>query len=380
MKNLLKILIILNLLINSDSFGQCDPITIPGGTFCLEGTAGNPDICLLNYNGSFVISKKPAGQTAVSRLIYNDSNLSLFGKNDVGSTFDLSFDFLSAGSAFIRSKRGGNMDTELQFMTNPSYGTANTPASPPPVRMVINSEGNIGINTPAAGPNYRLDVYGVAKFCDESIDDGKVVIKGANTPNYVPDGNIFSPSNFANKRDLSFEFVGAGSSKIRSFRGGQTDTYLQFLTSAKGSSVNDSPIVRMQINEDGKIIMGNVTVPTAASTPYKLYVEGGILTEKVKVALKSSAQWSDHVFAPEYNLKSLYEVEQYINQNKHLPNIPSADELVKEGVDVVEMQSKQMEKIEELTLYMIEMKKDIDSLRKENSSLKEEISNLKKKS
>ncbi len=121
----------------------------------------------------------------------------------------------------------------------------------------------------------------------------------------------------------------------------------------------------------GKVQIGNVTTPGN----YLLYVEKGILTEKVKVAVKGTANWADHVFASDYKLKSLDEIEDYINENNHLPGVPSANELVSEGLDLGEMQAKQMEKIEELTLYLIEMKKEITLLKSENAALK--ISNPK---
>jgi hypothetical protein len=125
--------------------------------------------------------------------------------------------------------------------------------------------------------------------------------------------------------------------------------------------------------QSGTVRIGNVTTPVG----YKLYVEQGILTEKVKVALASSAAWADYVFAPNYNLKPLDEVEEYIQANKHLPNIPSATELAKDGLNLGDMQAKQMEKIEELTLYMIEMKKEINTLKAENKSLKSFITETK---
>lgn len=118
--------------------------------------------------------------------------------------------------------------------------------------------------------------------------------------------------------------------------------------------------------QTGAVRVGNVNTPTG----YKLYVEQGILTEKVKVAVASSPAWADYVFAADYKLAPLSEVEKFINENNHLPNIPSADELVKEGLDLGKMQSLQMEKIEELTLYLIEMKKEIDTLKSENAQLK----------
>lgn len=116
---------------------------------------------------------------------------------------------------------------------------------------------------------------------------------------------------------------------------------------------------------DGKVRIGEVRVTNSSGSlnGYNLFVEKGILTEKVKVALKTSANWADYVFANNYKLKPLEEVEQFVKTNKHLPNIPSADELVKDGgIDMTEMFAKQMEKIEELTLYIIDQNKEIKAL------------------
>lgn len=127
----------------------------------------------------------------------------------------------------------------------------------------------------------------------------------------------------------------------------------------------------------GGVIIG--TGITSAPTGYKLYVSDGILSEKVKVALKNSSNWADNVFAKDYQLLPLKEVETFIKVNKHLPGIPSADKLVSDGgIDVNVMFAKQMEKIEELTLYMIEMKKEIETLQKENAALKLSCNNTKK--
>jgi hypothetical protein len=118
---------------------------------------------------------------------------------------------------------------------------------------------------------------------------------------------------------------------------------------------------------------GFVTVGNITSTPgaYKLYVETGILTEKVKIALKSGVNWADYVFEPKYKLKPLAELATFIKQNKHLPGIPSAEDIVKDGgIDVNQMFAKQMEKIEELTLHLIEMNKRLNLLEKENKNLK----------
>lgn len=117
----------------------------------------------------------------------------------------------------------------------------------------------------------------------------------------------------------------------------------------------------------GKVIIGQVNI---AGT-YGLYVQDGILTEKVKIALKNTPQWADFVFAPEYRLMSLAEVEAYIKSHKHLPGIESAEEMVEKGLDVAEMQAKHMQKIEELTLYAIEQDKKIKSLEERLAALEQ---------
>ncbi|GAL83020.1 hypothetical protein MYP_246 [Sporocytophaga myxococcoides] len=98
-------------------------------------------------------------------------------------------------------------------------------------------------------------------------------------------------------------------------------------------------------------------------TGYRLYVEDGILTEKLKVGLKTTSDWSDYVFASDYKLLSLSEVERFIKANKHLPDVPSAEEVVRTGIDVAQMDAKLLQKIEELTLYVIEQQKQIEELK-----------------
>jgi len=76
---------------------------------------------------------------------------------------------------------------------------------------------------------------------------------------------------------------------------------------------------------------------------------------------------------PTYNLLSLSEVEDYIKVNKHLPNVPSAADMVKQGLNVAEMDAKLLEKIEQLTLYMIDLKKENEKLAKEIDLIKKRL-------
>lgn len=83
-----------------------------------------------------------------------------------------------------------------------------------------------------------------------------------------------------------------------------------------------------------------------------------------KIAIKTTADWSDYVFEKGYELRSLAQVEQHIHRTGHLPGVPGAAEVVEKGVDVAKMDAKLLEKIEELTLYSIQQQKQIDQLEK----------------
>ncbi|WP_374175216.1 hypothetical protein [Flavobacterium tructae] len=113
---------------------------------------------------------------------------------------------------------------------------------------------------------------------------------------------------------------------------------------------------------------GNVGIGTANPNA-KLTVAGNISSREVKVTVDAGA---DFVFEGDYNLKSLDSVEKFIKENKHLPEIASAQEMQKEGINLSEMNIKLLQKIEELTLYMIEMKK-------ENAEMKKRLEKIENK-
>ncbi len=112
--------------------------------------------------------------------------------------------------------------------------------------------------------------------------------------------------------------------------------------------------------ENGKILMGITWNNTGLAScsdcnSYRLFVKDGIKTEKVKVEIASANGWADYVFDKGYKLKSLEEIKSYIDENKHLPEVPSTDDVLKNGVELKEMNVLLLKKVEELTLHMIEM-------------------------
>jgi hypothetical protein len=118
------------------------------------------------------------------------------------------------------------------------------------------------------------------------------------------------------------------------------------------------------------LTVGSVTIRPSG---YNLYVDNGILTEKVKVAVYGTSNWSDFVFDKSYRLRPLLEVEKFIEENKHLPDVPSAEEMVNNGLDVATMDAKLLQKIEELTLYLIEQQKQLEELKEKNLKLEQAL-------
>lgn len=135
-----------------------------------------------------------------------------------------------------------------------------------------------------------------------------------------------------------------------------------------------------QLKFNGKVGIGNGfgNFPTTAGSvnvaAYNLFVKGGILTEEVRVNLQSA--WADYVFDENYKLKSLEEVETFIKENGHLENVPSAKQVKEEGIELGEITKIQQEKIEELTLYLIELNKENKVLQKKLLELEEKINNI----
>lgn len=152
-------------------------------------------------------------------------------------------------------------------------------------------------------------------------------------------------------------FGAATGGKIR----GSSEGYLVLETNTSGSNN------RMYLNSSsaGNIIMavggGNVGIGTVEPKGNKLAVEGTIAARRVKVT--QANPWPDYVFGDNYVLMPLSETEKFIKEHKHLPEIPSAKEVAENGQDLGEMNRKLLEKMEEMTLHMIRMQKQIDRLK-----------------
>lgn len=229
----------------------------------------------------------------------------------------------------------------------------------------VNINGNVGLGTGTNTPIGKLQINGSTVF---SGSQGAFVLTSAYEAgdhfiSIAPNaGGTYQTSwdwtkalgflgstgelqkSITNNSDIAFSVVGSASSKN-----------LKLYGSGNIESNGDAYI-------KGKIVIGNVQSPSG----YKLFVEEGILAQKVKVALPSSIYWMDGVFNSNYNLKSIDSVRAFIEKYRHLPGMPSGDELyISGGVDVLEMLRLQQQKIEELTLYVIQLNDEIKKLKNE---------------
>lgn len=216
-------------------------------------------------------------------------------------------------------------------------------------RVIVTETGTVGIGiTPAA--NMQLHVEGLGtKFSSGTsyigFSHGSAQIDLAGTNPTI---------DFKGTSHLAIDYWG----RIMYTDG----TGFDFLTANSG-------IPKIRLKEDGKLILGDPSVVQTVTPPtldeYKLFVDGGIIAEKVKVALCCGVDWADYVFAPDYQLLSIDSVDTYIQQNQHLPGVPSSEEVQENGIEVAQMDALLLQKIEELTLYIIELKKEIEILKDE---------------
>jgi hypothetical protein len=127
----------------------------------------------------------------------------------------------------------------------------------------------------------------------------------------------------------------------------------------------------MRINTNG-----NVSIGTTVPGSYKLAVAGKIGAWQEVQVFNTGTAFPDYVFDKTYRLLTLNDLEAYIQANKRLPEMPSAQEVAEKGMGLAQLQTLSVKKIEELTLYLIEHNKALETLRQENESLKKQITDL----
>jgi len=126
-----------------------------------------------------------------------------------------------------------------------------------------------------------------------------------------------------------------------------------------------------QITLRSAVIIAPASVTLNTPVGCSLYVSEGILTERLRISTKNGSNWADYVFEPTYHLLPLPQVKQFIEQHGHLPDVPSATEIAKTGIDVADTQRLLLQKIEELTLYVIRQDEQLSRLRQKVKRLEQ---------
>jgi hypothetical protein len=224
----------------------------------------------------------------------------------------------------------------------------------------------IGTTTPTFG---KLQVNNITSYGNYGPDIQTIT---ANNTNANGMGGFFGIVGRSGNNSDPYTWAGLGGGKSTVTGNGEYGGYLTLWTTSNGENgqAASGMYERMRITSAGNLGIGTT------NPDQKLTVKGKIHAEEVIVDLNVPV--ADYVFKPTYKLMPLPEVEQFVKENSHLPEIPSAKEITKNGLSMGEMQNKLLQKVEELTLYMIGQQKTIDLQQAQIKELNNKLSKLNK--
>ncbi|NVM62171.1 hypothetical protein FHW88_000447 [Mucilaginibacter sp. SG538B] len=223
------------------------------------------------------------------------------------------------------------------------------------VKFLINGSGSLGIGT--GFPQTKLHV--------NVTNNGLNIIGGFQNANGTQTGGNAVGFGFVNEAEGTWWKAAIVHERTGDYGIGSLKFLVNNSTDNSSVSLTDA---KMTILSSGYVGIGTTTPRESLS------VNGNIRAKQIKV---ESANWPDYVLKPTYQLPSLAEVKSYIDQNQHLPEIPSVDEIAKNGLNVGEMNKLLMKKVEELTLYAIENEQKDKEKDKLLTALQEQINLLK---
>ena len=220
--------------------------------------------------------------------------------------------------------------------------------------------------------------FGISKSADPFgsqfiiLDNGKIGINDI-TPSFMLDLDAGGGSNTLARFKGSF----TGPQGIQVERSGGDKIRLVANYSGYGGGLESTSALRFSVNGNTQSnpalyinANGQTGIGTTSMGSHRLAVDGSVGAREIKVEVGT---WSDFVFKSDYELRSLKEVEDHINEKGHLPEIPSEAEVTANGINLGEMNAKLLQKIEELTLYLIEQNKKLDAQQAEIEQLKEQV-------
>ena len=331
-------------------------------------SANNNGKVILRTNGADRVTLDPTGELGIGTP--NPlAKLHIMGGDDAGLSFS-SNGFIMLGEPVVGSSNLIMDNNEIIARTGSSAGTLNLQTNGGELlsgaRLTINKGGE-ALKINGVDPFIQIYQSGVAKSYLQQLGadfkvgvngGGDLLLEGANvgvgTSAPTSKLHVAGRGLFRGAGEV-LAVDGSSNPSIGFYNNGNFRSFISQSNTELYIGVNNG---NLRLDATGQIAIGTVV---AAASGYKLTVSGKIICEEMKVKLVGS--WPDYVFDENYKRPSLTELSSYIKTNKHLPNIPAASEIDKGGFEVGDMQRRMMEKIEELTLYILDQQKQIDELK-----------------
>jgi hypothetical protein len=347
-----------------------------------------------NTNGSVTVQFKNAsnGSSARTRFtLANDVGSAIFNFNSstyptdpnsltISSGPGGSMTFITAGFERMRISNGGMI----------GIGTA-TPAAPLDVQNNVNGTTSLSFTNSSTGSlaRARLTLSNGASYAVINLNGSGYTTDPNSLAINAASGGSLMFGNSSGERIRIAPSGNVGISTTTPFspldvRLG-TDQHIQFAANVNGSYTGTPGIVCRNDVNSGYTPLGfyasnyyfgggNVGIATTDTKGYTFAVNGTAIATQMTVKLFAS--WPDYVFKPAYHLIPLSEVKSFIFQNQHLPDLPTAQEIAKNGINLGEMNKLLVKKVEELTLYLIDKDSQVNDLHKQVNTLQEEVNQL----
>jgi hypothetical protein len=342
-------------------------LTLSSGTskrptlqFSEENTGNYNDGMSLEYDGSML-----AGENQINiNDVVGDPVVTFKSNGRVGIGTTNPFDELhildpiananvgiesSTGTAALFLTSGANSQSYLSYNTDLHIGTGGVLGSAIAPKMTFDEAGNVGVGT--TSPQAVLDVR-KSSFCSP------IALKLSQSAYVCAPFSASTPIMLVEQETL--------------LPGSSITKFIINTNGNVGVNTND-PLTDLHV--DGEVLIGDASV--CLPPGYSLYVQTGILTEKLKVAVNCSSDWADWVFSDDYDLMTLEAKEAFIKKHHHLPGFDAAQAIVENGgIDVLDIIVKQQVALEENTLHIIGLNKQVQEQQRKMKQQDERIEKL----